>query len=327
MKLQPSFLLAILAAACGMAHGQSTVHLSGELDLAAASIKPPGKSSARSLETGVGGASHLLMHGTEDLGVSGLTAQFKLDSNIAADTGSTVPTAFWSREATVGLKSADWGVVTLGRNVNPMFDLVRSANAFGESRFAPMVNVVAYTTSHALKPAQDNSVRWSSPTTGAFSGALLYRFTEQSGYRYASGNVMYHREGGNFTFRLGADHARAVAQKGHLTSVVWGPEFDLGTVRLMGSFAIQRDTELNKKLRGFEIGMRAPVGQGEIKAAASTAQKSTLDDQDPSRITVVGLGYDYNLSKRTALFAIGNAQRISHLGAGYAAGVGVHHRF
>jgi predicted porin len=108
---------------------------------------------------------------------------------------------------------------------------------------------------------------------------------------------------------------------------VWGPEFDLGPVRVMGTFAIQRDTELKKKLRGFEIGMRAPVGPGEVKAAASTAQKSTLSNQDQSRITVVGLGYDYNLSKRTTLFAIGNAQRISNLSTGYAAGVGVHHRF
>lgn len=71
--------------------------------------------------------SRLVMGIEEDLG-SGLKAIASLDYRFQLDTGASDAGPFW-QQSWVGLRSADWGQISLGRDYNVLFDL--SYTTFG----------------------------------------------------------------------------------------------------------------------------------------------------------------------------------------------------
>ena len=125
--------LAVLGAFTGLASAQSSVTLYGRVDANVGSVDPGslgkagrnakvGESVAGMSDGGTGGlgASRFGMRGTEDLG-DGLKAYFKLESQIAVDTGAnggatqTSTNAMFNREAYVALGSTTWGDIRFGR--------------------------------------------------------------------------------------------------------------------------------------------------------------------------------------------------------------------
>ena len=145
--------LAVLGAFTGLASAQSSVTLYGRLDANVGSVDPGNKgkagSSARVGEAvtkmndganGGLGASRFGMRGVEDLG-DGVKAYFKLESQIAADTGAnggatqTSTNSMFNREAYVGLGSSTWGDIRLGRLETLSREVNRTINdASGENQ-------------------------------------------------------------------------------------------------------------------------------------------------------------------------------------------------
>src|SRR5687767_9676945 len=95
--------MAGLGLACASAMAQSSVSVSGTLDLGVRHVRNGSLGSITSEASGSNSTSKLIVRGTEDLG-GGLNAGFFLDSTILADTGGAgaSPPAgqFWDRRST-----------------------------------------------------------------------------------------------------------------------------------------------------------------------------------------------------------------------------------
>ena len=122
MKKNLIALGAALLCAAG-AHAQSSVQLTGLVDVFAGSMKMAGDASSKSVvDSGGLTTSWFGMKGTEDLG-GGLKAHFNLTSFIKVDTGTQgrfTGDTFFSRDANVSL-SGGFGSVLLGRWMAPNF--------------------------------------------------------------------------------------------------------------------------------------------------------------------------------------------------------------
>ena len=120
MKKNLIALGAALLCAAG-AHAQSSVQLTGLVDVFAGSMKMAGDASSKSVvDSGGLTTSWFGMKGTEDLG-GGLKAHFNLTSFIKVDTGTQgrfTGDTFFSRDANVSL-SGGFGSVLLAAGWRP----------------------------------------------------------------------------------------------------------------------------------------------------------------------------------------------------------------
>ena len=152
--------LAVLGAFTGLASAQSSVTLYGRVDANVGSVDPGslgqvtknakvGESVAGMNDGGVGGlgASRFGMRGTEDLG-DGLKAYFKLESQIAVDTGAnggatqTSTNSMFNREAYVALGSTTWGDIRFGRLETLSREVNRTINDASDDNQLTMSEVI-----------------------------------------------------------------------------------------------------------------------------------------------------------------------------------------
>jgi len=140
-----------LLAACAPAFAQSNVTLFGVFDAGLLYMssesasrlgyipRPETAGSNVHFKDGGLGASNWGMRGREDLG-GGLAATFRLQGNFNVKDGTTGgpnslgTTSFFNQYATVGL-TGNWGEVTLGRTVSPMYWALASTDARGGRYF------------------------------------------------------------------------------------------------------------------------------------------------------------------------------------------------
>ncbi|MCM3181278.1 porin, partial [Cytobacillus horneckiae] len=114
------------------------------------------------------------LRGIEDLG-SGLSALFQLENGFNIGTGALGQgQREFGRKAVVGLASSTYGTVTLGRQYDPIIDLVQGLtedNYFG-GVFATPGDLDNYDNSLRVS----NSVKYTSPLISGFQFAALYGF-------------------------------------------------------------------------------------------------------------------------------------------------------
>ena len=158
--------LAVLGAFAGVASAQSSVNLSGTIDLNARYVKNDGSDSRLSLSQDGINSSELRFRGVEDLG-GGLKAAFFLVSGVNADTG-TSNAKFWNRKATIGLMG-NWGEVRLGRDYTPHFWNYTFYDPFGTQGVASNLALTGSTGGSTTVRAS-NTIGYLSPNFGGFSG-------------------------------------------------------------------------------------------------------------------------------------------------------------
>jgi predicted porin len=202
--------LAVLGAFTGLASAQSSVTLYGRLDANVGSVDPgslgkAGKSanvgeSVSGLSDGGNGglgASRFGMRGTEDLG-DGLKAYFKLESQIAVDTGAnggatqTSTNAMFNREAYVGLGSTTWGDIRFGRLETLSREVNRTINDASDDNQLTMSEVIAtnrnqtgynqnLTYFNNFGTRVDNAISYRSPSfVGVAQMIATYSFGEKA---------------------------------------------------------------------------------------------------------------------------------------------------
>ena len=308
MKKNLIALGAALLCAAG-AHAQSSVQLTGLVDVFAGSMKMAGDASSKSVvDSGGLTTSWFGMKGTEDLG-GGLKAHFNLTSFIKVDTGTQgrfTGDTFFSRDANVSL-SGGFGSVLLGRWMAPNFLPSVVGNPLGDSfTFSPLIlhkDVPLFngTGWRSMTPADtgwSNQIVYSTPDIGGFKANLQYQFGEQAG-KSGKNNV-----GVNF-FYFG----------GPLTLTGFYENADINN---------PVNTLLaNNQKYWMLLGAYAPLGNGKLLAEWVKTEWST---PDVSRKTFT-LGYDYNLSKRTDVYAMYMNDKITSQTNGNSYGVGIRHRF
>lgn len=188
-------VLGLLACAFSeQALAQTSVQVSGMLDVYAGSIKRSGDAAATSVVNSGGlQTSWWGFKGTEELG-NGLKAHFALTGFMRPDVGAMgrfgTDTMF-SRDANVGL-SGSFGTVSLGRDLAPNFVPSLTFNPFGSSfQFSPLGLHTqtsssryagrAWSATVAGDTAWSNEIMYVTPKLGGFTTSLFLQLGEQAG--------------------------------------------------------------------------------------------------------------------------------------------------
>lgn len=340
MKKNLIALGAALLCAAG-AHAQSSVQLTGLVDVFAGSMKMAGDASSKSVvDSGGLTTSWFGMKGTEDLG-GGLKAHFNLTSFIKVDTGTQgrfTGDTFFSRDANVSL-SGGFGSVLLGRWMAPNFLPSVVGNPLGDSfTFSPLIlhkDVPLFngTGWRSMTPADtgwSNQIVYSTPDIGGFKANLQYQFGEQAGKSGKNNvGVNFFYFGGPLTltgFYENADINNPVNTLLANNQKYWMllGAYDFGVVKPFVSYGQAKADNNPNKAKTVQLGASVPVGPaGKVLVEWV---KTDLSQTKVDRKTYT-VGYDHFLSKRTDVYAMYMNDKITSQTNGNSFGVGIRHRF
>jgi predicted porin len=335
----------LLAGFAGVAHAQSTVTLYGLVDAGFVNEKIEGQKARNALDSGLAGQSRWGIRGSEDLG-NGLKAIFTLESGYTVDDGQSTQSRLFGRYAFVGLESASAGRVTLGRTTNLGFLWGAGiANPFGLSYGrAAITSIFAYGQGDFGAGARvNNSAYYYSPSIAGFQGAVGYSFASGSastvagttlglGEQEVAGNSNNTRlidaavkyENGplkafvNYTQTNLSDSVKAFNGGANPKQAMAAATWDFGVVAVYGGYSTLRNplnnvfsygtgatapvnnfASLYQKDNQYTIGLSAPIGAGKLMASYSKTSASKVDGY--------AVGYVYDLSKRTNVYAFFNS--------------------
>ncbi len=312
MKMHPLVTVPLAVLACTNAHADVKVYGIADAGLAyqSGSLAP---SSRTSLQGGGQSGSRLGFIGSEDLG-GGLKAIFNIEMGLNIDNGSLAQNGLaWGREAHVGL-TGPFGRVSLGRQHTPFFRFV-------SNRFDPFVNGMMGSSSnlHNKYARLDNSILYSTPSINGFTGSVMYAFGETNLGSSAgrSFTATLHTEHGPLRTGLGIYNGNNAAGTATNKGTMLAASYDFGSFILFG------DTERVRSTRNlvpgvtktdtngdiYAVGLRAPIGPHTIYGAYTLWRDKRTVGNTGAKATHVGLGYTYNLSKRTNIYtSIGGIQ-------------------
>jgi predicted porin len=337
--------LAALTAFAGAASAQSSVTLFGIMDLSLRNVENGSAGKLRTLSTDGQASSRLGFRGIEDLG-GGMRAAFWLEGAFAADVGgggkaagtangSTASPMDWTRRATVGLIGG-FGEVRLGRDYTPTFTNMVTHDPFGYVGVSTLANVrqSALGSGAGTAVRANNTVSYFLPAMGGLYGQAQYAFDEgAAGNKYFGTRVGYAAGPLNVAVAYGKTmHGfSTTAMLDTLTNINALAQFDFGFMKLSGVYEKSDYRKEDSKL--FGLSGIVPIGSGNLKVAyVKTSGKTdkgatgTAASDDRYGATQISLGYVYNLSKRSSLYAqigrIDNAGRSTNAAGVVAAGFG-----
>ncbi|UUX93981.1 porin [Aquabacterium sp. J223] len=329
--MKKPFALACLAAMTSAASAQSSVNVTGILDSAARQVRNTGTGSVASLVSGSNATSRLAFIGKEDLG-GGLSAGFHLEHGVLVDSGSQVDAnKFWDRRSTVSLVSTGMGELRLGRDFVPSYvswsrfdpfsyvGVARSASFFSAGvAGAPNPVRSTFGTNGNTLVRSDNAVQYLLPSLAGLpglEGALMVAAGE--GGAVASGNAKL--MGGRLGWSSGpvslsaayttSENAQTTAGKFKDGTV--GGSYQWQNVRLAAAWRRLDQAAARQTLT--MLAASAVFGPHEVKGSwvrndlSGRVGATAIGANDASQL---GLGYVYNLSPRTALYA--TAARITN---------------
>jgi len=307
--------LALAAASAAQAQNQTTssVTLYGIVDM----FVQYGKGAGTQLAVQSGGVSgsRLGFKGSEDLG-GGLKAQFQLESGILADTGAQAnASSFFTRQSWVGLSSTTWGSLSAGRQTIPQYDVLDAFDTFGTGVGSSASSSIVSTTSRA-----NNSVKYSSPKLGGFSGMALVGMGETAPTATNSGdNANVYALSGTYSGGpFSAGLALNVFKRGTNAQVdarylLATAAYDFGVAKLSGAVQKVRNLAGTDNMDRTEamVGVNVPVTERNTVSVAMgqviTSGQSALNARQ------VSLGVTHVMSKRTSFYGV-----LSHIGNGAA---------
>lgn len=352
--------LAALTAFAGVASAQSSVTLFGVVDLNARNVKNGSAGSLKTMSTDGLASTRFGVRGVEDLG-GGLRAGFWLEAGFGADTaagasagadasGNRIGTGglVFNRRATLSLLGG-FGEVRLGRDYTPTFWNHTIFDPFGTNGVASQTNlitpasgasgsnttrVLGYTsnglnsgTSTGTVVRADNSIGYFLPTMGGLYGQVMIAAGEGfTGAKYVGGRFGYSAGPINFAVAVGRTEVTSSAD---LSAVNFGGSWNLGFATLMAQYhSYEADRTgaagftLDRSLDNWMIGAVMPMGASSFKFSYAKSSGEFSDTVRDGDATQLGLGYQYDLSKRTALYA--NYSRVKNNNGArfYASGSG-----
>lgn len=336
--------LALFGAFAATAQAQSSVQIYGTIDAGL------GKLTGETTKVTKRDNNKLGFKGTEDLG-NGLKAIFQLEIRYESDTGTIENTSgtnsrpLFQGQSRVGLQG-NFGTVRLGRGLTAFQE---SSTAFEPwsgmpttAGFQTDITVAAYSSDPLSAPGNSKN---------RFSNAVFYNSPVISGFQFnatvaakeANNNDAVPATAANFgvaknavpasnpysmsaTYNYGQFAGMAAYERNGLQAKLWSVAASFNPVtelKLMASYQHQDDSNFkitNTDTKAWLIGANYDVGPGKIRAGYG---QKTPDGVVKTK--QASLGYDYNLSKRTYLYAdISN--RKADVSKTYI-GLGVHHNF
>lgn len=323
-------ITACAACACmGSVAAQSSVTLSGIVDVAVRRGEGEGSGKLSSVVSGSNATSRLVFTGREDLG-GGLSAGFHLETGLLADSGTSASAdKFFDRRSTVSLSSATWGEVRLGRDFVPSYTVWSRHDPFAYVGVARSANFVSATPVGPIRAAfgtnpnttvrSDNAGQYILPGgLGGFEGGLMIAPREGGDVTTGRASLTGVRVGyAGKGFAVSAATTRSgnsqtTASKFQDSAI--GAQADFANVKVSAAFRQFKYDQAKQTLA--LLGATAVWGPHEVKASWVRANLSgrvgatAIDANDANQL---GIGYVYNFSKRTAVYT--TFARISNDGA------------
>jgi Outer membrane protein (porin) len=179
-RIALSTLSLALLGATGVAHAQSSVTLYGLIDDSVQYIHNTVDASGKNANS-VGLAAGNLqgsrwgMKGTEDLG-GGLKTIFQLESGFNPNNGKmgnyNGTNALFGRQAYVGLTGDSWGTATIGRQYDPVVDLVQPLT--GDNYFGSTFTTPGDVDNNDNSSRTNSAIKYTSPVWGGFQFEGMY---------------------------------------------------------------------------------------------------------------------------------------------------------
>jgi predicted porin len=329
--------VALLAGFTGAAQAETQVTLYGIVDIGTGyqkKIKAKGDSKSKfGMNSGNQSGSCWGLRGTEDLG-SGTRSVFTLEGGFEANTGNSAQIGrLFSRQATVGFANDAWGQIDLGRQANIASKYFGSIDPFGAS-FG--LASIGHGFSSVSTSPYDNMAMYQTPLYGGLQLGAGYSFRTNDntdsrknengrvitvGGRYVNGPV-------NVAAAYDQANKASSPNNAKARSYLVGGSFDFEVVKLAlawgqthnGSLTSQNLTILGDnagqdsfgsctggfRSTSYMVGATVPLSAaGNLFGSWQHIDpKSSLSDNRASN--VYSLGYAYDLSKRTNLYAYGN---------------------
>lgn len=296
--------LAALTVAAG-ASAQSNVTLFGVADASVAHISTSGK-SVSGLASGGNASSRLGFRGEEDLG-NGLKAGFWLEGGINVDDGSAGSTGFrFDRRSTISLMG-NFGEVRLGRDKTPAYQVLENFHAFGDTGMGAinahnLISGSAAGTAEGSNPKRvSNAISYLLPKMGGVYGQLSHSFGEQAGNNSLASNTGFNLGYANGPLNLAMGYN--IARGGNVNMDVNYKAFNLGAAYQISGITpmllIGSERGNDKRIDLYSVGVKAKLGNGELRAAYTWFKDKRVDNADSKRLA---LGYGYKLSKRTEIY-------------------------
>jgi predicted porin len=327
-------VIAALGLAAGVgAHAQTNVTIYGIVDAAIVGENGGSAGHVTKITSGAASASRIGFRGTEELG-DGLAAFFTLETGARIDTGEVdAAGTIFNRQAFVGLRTKA-GSVALGRQYTPYHTtLTAVADPFGTGYAGTSKNLFP---DNGTNVRASNTITYASPKVNGLNVDLAYSAGEQTALaagRQFGGAIGY--ANGPLTVRLAynsknTDVAATGVKHDLGRNTLLGANYDFKWIKLYAAYGIDKGFNsatlgnANNPYGGVKptpstdgrdmlLGLRAPVGPGTLMFSTMHKDDRTHFNQDA---TSWGIGYLYDLSKRTGLYAA-YAHINNKNGAGY----------
>lgn len=297
-------LIALAALAATTAFAQSSVTISGSLDVG---INVNGAAKTTTLNQAGNGLNQIAFSGTEDLG-GGLKANFLLQQRFNPTHGKNDGTnggrATFQGASTVGLSGA-FGNVRLGREIEAYNDVNNWADPWGTVRAASIAaagHPSPASVNDGGEVGRSEGIHYNSPSFGGLTIGVTYGFEDRTAAQIAGGpahtqahtalNAVYSAGpltlmGGMMQSRYGED----------LSVIGAGYNFGVADVRVAmhnidGKGALGANPA---DYKATQISANLPMGSTVLSAGYISTDTAGVKSNK------MGLGAQYNLSKRTAL--------------------------
>ena len=314
---------ALLALTAGVAHAQSSVTLYGRVDLgyqySDKSRRADGKDAGSVSELANGGIRPSIFgfRGTEDLG-GGLKAFFNLESHFDAGTGQTTST-FFRRQANVGLSSAEFGTVTLGRQYTPaVLALLATDPRAIKEQFSSLYTFALNqagggSNGNDLGIFAANAVSYNK-SFGPVNVGLLYGFGEQADNmkkgQFLSAGVVYTGPitvSAYYNEVTNTATSKAKSEQYGLGVAVPFSNFGMPALTAKAQYINSKQDALNDALGGlksdtdhFSVGVDYAWNPANVASIAY--YHSDNDKINKDKTDMIVLNNDYSLSKRTVIY-------------------------
>jgi predicted porin len=279
-------MIAIAAAAAALAAGtaqaQSTVNLSGRLNV---TLERQDNNGVKTYQM-VNNASRIKFAGSEDLG-GGMKAGFVLEHGFNVDNGGASQSRFWARQSEVNL-SGGFGMIRLGNFISEAY--------FATADYISMHNHDTGPSSDALYAYLGNDTNKVAYRTPEFVKGMTLEAAVSAGERVdkRAYDLAWNYSMG--ALQLGAGYQKKDTANQYAVRAL----YELGPV-VLGAM-VQRDKNAYDmgNRTNYRLSAMYTVGSLELHANIGRAgDYSKVKDSDASQFT---LGYNYNLSKRTKVY-------------------------
>ncbi len=248
------------------------------------------------IDSGNQSGSRLGFKGTEDLG-GGLSARFVIENGFAADTGeATQDGLLFGRQARVGL-AGGFGAVDLGRQNTVTFNANIAIDPFHAGTGGASTNMFA-----ANGFRMDNSIKYTAPKMGGFSGEVMYGFGEVAGNNSANRQIglgVGYRNG-PIVVAFAHNNGNNATDTNTTKNTFLGTVYNFGSFKLHGAYGVNKnDTTLDT--RDMLLAVTFPFGANKIMASYIRKDDKQNANSDATQISVA---YTYDMSKRTNLYAV-----------------------